>query len=232
MTRPLDATNRPCVALLGGTGKQGRALTRRLARAGYPVIIGTRSPDKGARICAGINDALGRDSVRSDTYLAATIAARIVVLCVPYAAQRQIAEEVRHGLGGKILIDTTVALLRREREVVYDADSGSAVASLQALLGESVKVVAAFQNVSAHLLDSPADRVDGDVLVCGDDETARDAVIALIADIGLHGIHAGPIRNAAAAESLTPVLMWINGRAGSRSAAIKIIVPGPPQSQE
>jgi hypothetical protein len=101
-------------------------------------------------------------------------------------------------------------------------EGGSAVAAIQRLLGESVKVVSAFQNVSAHLLQDPAHPVECDVLVCGDDIQARETVIKLSVDIGLRAVHAGPIVNSAAAEALTSILISINSRYKVNGAGIRI----------
>ena len=99
---------------------------------------------------------------------------------------------------------------------------GSAVAAVQELLGPGVRVVAAFQNVSAELLADPAHVIDCDVLVCGDDVKARETVVRLAADIGLNGIHAGALVNAAAVEALTSVLIAINMRYKVHGAGIRI----------
>ena len=101
-------------------------------------------------------------------------------------------------------------------------EGGSAVAAIQALLGESVKVVSAFQNVPAHLLQDLNHEVECDVLVCGDDVQARETVIKLITDIGLRALHAGPIANSAATEALTSVLISINSRYKVQGAGIRI----------
>jgi len=102
-------------------------------------------------------------------------------------------------------------------------EGGSAVAAVQALLGASVRVVSAFQNVSAPKLASAAERIDCDVLVCGDDRAARDRVIALAGALGLRGVDAGPIVNSAAAEALTSVLIAINRRYKIPGAGIRIV---------
>ncbi len=216
------------IAVLGGTGAQGSGLALRWASAGYPVIIGSRHADKAARACAQINQRLGRLASTPAGYHAAAAAAQVVVLCVPYAAQVATVEEVRAALTGKILIDTTVPLVPPKVARVQLPAGGSAVAAVQALLGASVQVVSAFQNVAAHLLQQLDHELDCDVLVCGDHIPAREAVIKLAADIGLRGIHAGPIVNSAASEALTSVLIAINSRykipggAGLRITGLKI----------
>jgi NADPH-dependent F420 reductase len=98
----------------------------------------------------------------------------------------------------------------------------SAVAAVQRLLGDQVRVVAAFQNVSAQHLGELDHEVDCDVLVCGDDQSAREVVVGLCRDIGLRGIHAGPIRNSAAVEALTSVLIAINRRYKVAGSGIRI----------
>jgi NADPH-dependent F420 reductase len=207
-----NTSERPTIAVLGGTGAEGSGLALRWAHAGYPIIIGSRNAEKAAQTCARLDAQLGRAAVSHDGYHAAATAAQIVVLCVPYAAQRSTVEEVRPALEGKILIDTTVPLMPPKVMRVQLPEGGSAVAAIQALLGPSVRVVSAFQNVAAHLLQDLVHEVECDVLVCGDDVPARETVIELAADIGLRGIHAGPIANSAAAEALTSILIAINSR--------------------
>jgi len=222
MSTASDSRARPIIAVLGGTGAEGGGLALRWAHAGYPVVIGSRNPDKAARVCSRINAQLGTTLVSHDGYQGAAGTAHIVVLTVPYSAQRGTVEEIRDRLAGKILVDTTVPLVPPKVARVQLPEGGSAVAAIQALLGDTVKVVSAFQNVPAHLLQDLGHEVECDVLVCGDDVQARETVIKLAADIGLRGLHAGPIANSAAAEALTSVLISINSRYKVQSAGIRI----------
>ena len=98
----------------------------------------------------------------------------------------------------------------------------SAVAGIQQLAGESVRVVSAFQNVSAQHLGELDHAVDCDVLVCGNDRAACDLVIGLCSDMGMRGLYAGTILNSAAAEALTSVLITINRRYKVAGAGIRI----------
>ena len=216
------SNERPRIAVLGGTGSAGSGLALRWANAGYPIIIGSRNADKAAKVCGRINTQLGRTAASHDSYRAAAASGKIVVLSVPYSAQRSTVEEVRDALDGKILIDTTVPLVPPKVARVQLPEGGSAVAAIQRLLGESVKVVSAFQNVPAHLLQDLTHEVECDVLVCGDDVGARETVIKLAADIGLRALHAGPIANSAATEALTSVLISINSRYKVQGAGIRI----------
>ena len=101
-------------------------------------------------------------------------------------------------------------------------EGGSAVAPLQGFLGQNTRVVSAFQNVSAHFLLDLDHAIDCDVLVCGDDKDAREAVVQLAKDAGMRGIHAGVLANSAAAEALTSALIAINRHYKVPAAGIRI----------
>jgi 8-hydroxy-5-deazaflavin:NADPH oxidoreductase len=214
--------HRRAIAVLGGTGAEGGGLALRWAQAGHRVILGSRSPEKAAKACAELNALASTDSISFLDNRSAAAAAEIVVLTVPHAAQRATVEEVRASLGGKILVDATVPLVPPKVSRVQLPAGGSAVAAIQQLLGESVRVVSAFQNVSAHFLKDPSHAVDCDVLVCGDDAAARETVIGLARDIGLRAYHAGPICNSAAAEALASILIAINLRYKVPGAGIRV----------
>jgi 8-hydroxy-5-deazaflavin:NADPH oxidoreductase len=219
------------IAILGGTGQEGGGLALRFAKAGHRVILGSRSAARAAERATEMNARLGGEGVSGADNKAAATAADIVVLTVPYAAQRATVEEVREALSGKILIDATVPLVPPKVARVQLPAGGSAAAAIQALLGDAVRVVSAFQNVSAHHLDDLDHPVDCDVLVCGDDPSARQVVIGLAAEIGLIAWHAGPIVNSAAAEALTSVMIFINRHYKSPGSGIRITgVSQPPQA--
>jgi NADPH-dependent F420 reductase len=199
------------IAILGGTGAQGSGVALRLAVAGHAVTIGSRDAARARSAAAELAARIGKAIAGADNRAVAA-AAEIAVLTVPYAAQRATVEEVLAELQGKILIDATVPLVPPKVSVVQLPESRSAVAAIQALAGQSVRVVSAFQNVSAQHLGDLAHPVDCDVLVCGDDRAACDTVIALAADMSLRGLYAGVLANSAAAEALTSVLITINRR--------------------
>lgn len=210
------------IAVLGGTGAEGSGLALRWARAGHRVILGSRNPEKAAKVSKELNALAGTDSIAFADNRSAADAAAIVVLTVPHQVQRATVDEVRQGIAGKILVDTTVPLVPPKVARVQLPPGGSAVAEIQRTLGESVRVVSAFQNVSAHRLRDLNHSVDCDVLVCGDDAAAREIVVGLARDIGLRAYHAGPICNSAAAEALTSILIAINIRYKVPGAGIRI----------
>ncbi len=219
------------IAILGGTGQEGGGLAVRFAQAGHRVILGSRSADRAAERAAEMNARVGSDRISGADNRAAAAAGDVVVLTVPYAAQRATVEEVRDVLAGKILIDATVPLVPPKVARVQLPAGGSATAAIAALLGHAVRVVSAFQNVSAHHLADLDHAVECDVLVCGDDPAARETVIALAADIGLTAWHAGPIANSAAAEALTSVMIFINRHYKVPGSGIRVTgVQRPPKS--
>jgi NADPH-dependent F420 reductase len=210
------------IGVLGGTGQEGSALALRWAKAGHNVILGSRDAAKAGTTAKQMNLEIGAVRVSGASNKEAAATADIIVLTVPFSAQRATIEDVHDELSGKLLIDATVPLVPPKVARVQLPPEGSAVAAIQRLLGETVRVVSAFQNVSAHQLKNPSHRVECDVLICGDDVAAREIVVGLAADIGLRGIHAGPIVNSAAAEALTSILIAINMRYKSSGAGIRI----------
>jgi NADPH-dependent F420 reductase len=208
--------------VLGGTGKEGSGLALRWANAGHHIVIGSRARERAQEAAAAINARIGIERAEGADNLAAAQRGDIVVLTVPYAAQLATLEEVRTALAGKILIDVTVPLVPPQVGRAQLPDGGSAVVKAQAMLGPGVRVVSAFQNVSAELLTELDQAVDCDVLVCGDDRDARAQVIALAQDAAMRAFHAGPLANSVVAEALTSVLITINRQYKVKHSGIAI----------
>jgi NADPH-dependent F420 reductase len=211
------------IAVIGGTGREGPGLALRWAKSGrYQVLIGSRQQEKAERVAAELNARLGRNLIRGMVNPDAAAAADMVVLTVPYSAHVPTLESIRAGLRGKILVDVTVPLQPPQVSRVHIPPGGSAAAEAQALLGDDVRVVAAFQNVGAAHLQDPDHLIESDVLVCGDDSEAKAEVIALAEAAGMRGLDAGPLQNAVVAEGLTAVLIGINIRYQAKGAGIRI----------
>jgi hypothetical protein len=210
------------IAVLGGTGKEGKGLAYRWAKAGYKVIIGSRLPEKAVTAASEIIEQLeGSSSVVGASNLEAAQQADIVVLTVPYAAHRDTLESVKQALKGKLLIDVTVPLVPPKVTKVQMPPAGSAAQEAKQILGDDVQVVAAFQNISHEHLMTDAE-VECDVLVTGSSKEARAEAIKLVEAAGLTGWDAGPIENSVVVEGLTSVLININKQYGSTHAGIKI----------
>jgi len=210
------------IVVLGGTGKEGKGLAYRWARAGYKVLIGSRSSERAVHAASEIMELLeGSSSVVGTTNHEAAEQANIAVLTVPYAAHKDTLESVKDVLQGKLLIDATVPLVPPKVTKVQMPAEGSAAQQAKAILGDDVQVVAAFQNTSYELLLTDGD-VNCDVLVTGSSKAARAEALTLIEAADMTGWDAGPIENSVVVEGLTSVLININKQYGSTHAGIKI----------
>jgi NADPH-dependent F420 reductase len=209
-------TSLQTIAVVGGTGKLGAAIARRLAKAGRKVIIGSRSAESALKAANELGFGL--------TGLANADAARagdIVIVTVPFAAQEATLAEIAPHVTGKIVVDTTVPLVPPKVMRVQLPPEGSAAQRAQKLLGEGVTMVSAFHSVAAHKLATD-DVVACDVLVFGDDKNARAQVVELVAQTGLRGLHGGALANSAAAEAMTSILIFINKSYSVDGAGIQI----------
>ncbi len=229
-----EPVDHPVIAVLGGTGKEGGGLAFRWAHAGYRVLIGSREATRAAaaaaelsasllaaRAAAGLADG-SAIRIGGLTHREAVAQAAIVVLAVPWAVQQALALEVADLLAGRILVDVTVPLVPPKVDRVQLPDGGSAVEALARRLGPEVRVVSAFQNISATHLRDLGHAIDCDVLVCGDDVDAREAVVGLAHAAGLAAWHAGPLANSVGTEALTSLLIAINKRYKVPGAGIRI----------
>ena len=209
------------LGLIGGTGKEGKGLAYRWARAGYNVIIGSRTKEKAETAAQELNARLGGEHVRGMLNPDAAWACDIAILTVPYEAHTATLESVRETLAGKVLVDVTVPVRPPKVSVVHVPAQGSAAQEAQALLGDQVRVVSAFQNVShEHLVEDHP--IACDVLVSGDDAEAKKQVLLLVEAAGMVGWDAGPLPNAVVAEGMTSVLIGINRRYKMKGAGFRI----------
>ncbi len=214
--------SKPTIAILGGTGKEGKGLAYRLAKAGYRILIGSRSPEKAQNAAEELTQMIGKQAtIEGMSNLEAAQTGAIAILTVPYAAHRETLETVKVVLQGKMLIDVTVPLVPPKVTKVQMPPAGSAAQEARQILGENIQVTAAFQNISHEYLLKDLD-VGCDVLVTGTGKEARDVTLQLATDAGLTAWDAGPIENSVVVEGMTSVLIGINKRYGSTRAGIKI----------
>lgn len=210
------------IAILGGTGDLGTGLAIRWSKAGYRIVIGSRTLEKAQAAVAALAEISPDTPADAMENLDAAKAGDIVVLTVPAEHQISTLDYVKEHLQGKILIDVTVPLVPPKVGTVQLPPEGSAGKRAQDFLGEEVFVVTAYQNIAAHLLQTDA-TIECDVLVCGNKKAAREKVIQLTEEAGMKGWHAGPVANSAAAEALTSILIQINRGGVLSHSGIKII---------
>jgi len=210
------------IAVLGGTGKEGKGLAVRLARSGFQVYLGSRTPEKATGVATELISQLNRDVVIIGcSNIEAAEKADIIILAVPYAAHRATLETIREALTGKLLIDVTVPLAPPKVSKVQMPSAGSAAQEAHEILGEDVQVASAFHNISYERLMRD-EEIECEVLVSGTSREARNATLELVTAAGLIGWDAGPIENSVVAEGLTSILIGINKKYGSSSAGIRI----------
>lgn len=217
------------IAIVGGTGKEGKGLAFRWAQAGYRVLIGSRSAEKALTAVEEVKGLLGSKDVKLEgmANADAAVQADVVVLTVPFSAHRSTLESLKDALQGKILVDVTVPLVPPKITKVQMPPAGSAAQEAQEILGEDVQVVAAFQSISFENLLEGGD-ANCDILVTGKGQAARDVVLSMVQNAGLVGWDAGPIENSVVVEGLTSILIGINKKYGVTSSGIRITgVPRP-----
>jgi 8-hydroxy-5-deazaflavin:NADPH oxidoreductase len=204
MSDASDSTASPStIGFIGGTGPQGRGLGLRLAQTGHRVLLGSRDAAK-AEVCAQ---------------------ADVLVVVVPYAAQRPTLTDLAGAIGDRVVVCCVNSLGFDEGGPhAVPVPDGSAAEECAALLPDA-RVVGAWQNVSAVRLNRPDEPVECDVLLTGDDEGARDVVAGLVEEIpGMRAVHAGALRLSRPVEELTAVLIGVNKRykthAGVRIAGL------------
>ena len=201
------------VAVLGGTGPQGRGLARRFAAAGVTVVLGSRAADRAQATAAELAEATG-GPITGAANADAAAAADIVIVAVPWDGHKELLTELAPALAGKIVVDCVNPMgFDKQGAYALPVEEGSAAQQAAAILPDS-RVVAAFHHVSAVLLEDPeVTSLDTDVLVLGDDRAATDVVRELADTIpGMRGIFAGRLRNAHQVEALTCNLISINRR--------------------
>ncbi len=212
----------PIIAVIGGTGALGSGLAYQWARAGYPVVIGSRSEEKGEAAAAALLERVPSATVTGTDNKTASAAGDIVVMTVPYAHHRGTLEEMKDAVMGKIVVDTTVPLVPPKVARVQLSDDWPVAKTTQTILGDEVRVVSAFHNVAAAHLQEDDRQEDGDVLVYGNSNQARESVIGLVEAAGLKGWHAGSIDNSVVSEALTSVLIFINKKYKIDGAGLRI----------
>jgi 8-hydroxy-5-deazaflavin:NADPH oxidoreductase len=219
------------LAVIGGTGKEGKGLAFRWANAGYRVIIGSRLPEKAQTTAAELTKLLlDKTKITGMSNLSAVQQADLVVLTVPYAAHRETLEAIKAEMRGKILVDVTVPINPLKAYKVQMPPAGSAAQEAHEILGEGVEVASAFQNISyEHLLQE--EPVECDVLVTGTSKEVRSETLKLVTAAGFIGWDAGPIENSAVVEGLTSILIGLNKKYGSKSVGIRITGVQAPAQQ-
>lgn len=206
------------IALVGGTGPEGRGLALRFAMAGHRVIIGSRQAERGTAAAAELLTRVPSADLTGASNETAVADANIIVVVVPYEAHRPTLEGLRAALKGKLVVDGVVPVRFERGPRPIDVPDGSATEEAAAILPNST-VVGAFHNLAADVLLEPDQSVDADVLITGNDAEAKSLVSRLAEDIkGARAVDAGPLRFSRFVEGMTILLIGINGRYKAHSS--------------
>jgi 8-hydroxy-5-deazaflavin:NADPH oxidoreductase len=210
------------VAIIGATGALGYGLALRLGAAGVPVVIGSRDAGRAAEAAARARDAVPGGSFDGTANPEAAARAGTVVLSVPFASQAETVRAIAPALAaGQVVVDATVPLATAtggRPTHVLGVWHGSAAQQAQALVPDGVRVVGALHTVSAAALADLEHQLDEDVLVTGDRRADKAAVADLVRRIpGLRPVDAGRLEMSRIAESMTALMISMNGRYKTRS---------------
>ena len=207
----------PAVSIIGASGALGFGLAVRWGRAGVPVVIGSRDPDRAREAARRAQDAVPDGSFSGAANAEAAAETEIVVLTVPFRSQSETLTNLKTVLrAGQLLVDTTVPLaaaVSGRATRLLGVWQGSAAEQAAEMVPDGVRVVSGLHTVSAALLTDLDYALGEDVLVCGDRKADRQVLVDLVDRIdGLRGVHAGSLEMARIAEALTPLLISINVR--------------------
>jgi NADPH-dependent F420 reductase len=215
---------RRTIAVLGGTGHQGRGLVRRLARAGYRIVVGSRDPDRAAATVREWESNV--DRITSAPYGDAIAASEIVVLALPFdTVAATLATHASRFTPASCIVDITVPVVfTAGNAALSDLAERSATEHVRAHAPSHVGVAAAFKTVPAHALDAVERPLDCDEFVCGDSAQSRATAIELVEAIaGLRAIDVGPLSRARSIEHLTLLAININRRHKIHDARFRIV---------
>jgi NADPH-dependent F420 reductase len=209
------------IGIVGGTGKLGYGLALRLGRAGHQVLIGSRHKAKALETARKMQEMDVGMKVSGSSNPEIAGEAELIILTIPFAGQEAILQSLAENTVNKIVLDATVPLVFDRFPRYAPPEEGSAAQAVQKMLPKA-RVVSGLHTISAGLLADVQAEIEGDALICGDDEEAKKRVGEIMQDIGLRCFDAGPLSNAQILERITPMLIGLNKRYKRRHVGIKL----------
>jgi 8-hydroxy-5-deazaflavin:NADPH oxidoreductase len=209
------------IAILGGTGKEGAGLAGSWALVGHSIIIGSRDRERAKAKAAELREITQKMPIMGESNVEAAKLGAVVVLALPASGLATTLPEVSAACRDKVVISAVVALAFGGPRLYTPPPAGSSAEEAQGLL-PGAKVVAAFHHIAAHELAETDHPIECDLLLCGDDQAAKDTVAELGRSMGLRPIDVGPLSNAGLLEGITGVLATINRRYKLKNSGIKI----------
>jgi NADPH-dependent F420 reductase len=209
------------IAIVGGTGKEGIGLGARWALAGHAIIIGSRDAERARTKAAELREATGKIAIVGHTNLEAVGLGDAVVLTVPASGLAGTLPELADACRGKIVVSTVVPLTFGGPRLFTPPPAGSAAEQVQELM-PGARIAAAFHHIAAHELAEMDHPIDCDLLYCGDDGAAKEAVVVLATSMGLRPVDCGRLSSAGPLEGITAVLATVNRRYKIKNAGLRI----------
>ena len=209
------------IAILGGTGKEGAGLAVRWAKLGHSIVIGSRDAERAKTKAAELGDVAHAIPIVGHNNAEAAALGEIVVVALPWNGLATTLPDVREACRGKVVVSTVVPLTFGGPRLFTPPSEGSAAEQVQLLLPEA-RVVAAFHHIAAHELADADHPIECDLLICGADAAAKEAVTQLGRSMGLRVLDVGVLSNAGPLEGITAVLATINRRYKLKNSGIKI----------
>jgi len=209
------------IAILGGTGKEGAGLAVRWAKLGHSIVIGSRDAERAKSKAAELRDVAHAIPIVGHTNAEAAALGELVVVALPAGGLANTLPEVREACRGKVVVSTVVPLTFGGPRLFTPPAAGSSAEEVQGLLPEA-RVVGAFHHIAAHELAEADHPIECDLLICGQDAAAKEAVGQLGRSMGLRVLDVGALSNAGPLEGITAVLATVNRRYKLKNSGIKI----------
>lgn len=205
------------IALLGGTGDIAEGLVLRWSKAGHEIFIGSRSDDKAKGIAAEYIEKLTKLGIESNIHgmlnADAAKAAEVVIISIPPEYAAATVSQIRDSFTDQVVVTPVVSMERHEDKsfVFNPPPHGSSALEIKEALPDTVKLVSAYHNLPAKELSKIEEELDYDVVICGDNEEAKEVVKRLTEDMSnMRVLDAGPLKLSAMIEAITPLIVNLN----------------------
>lgn len=217
------------ISLLGGTGDIAEGLVLRWSRVGHEIFIGSRSEEKAKGIASQYNEKLSERGIKSIIHgmpnAEAAKASEVIIISIPPEYAVSTLEGVRDSINNQIVVSPVVPMVKRGKSFFYSPPpQGSAALEIREVLPEGARLVSAYHNLPAKELSDIEHDLDYDVVICGDDDEAKEVVKKLTEDMpNLRVLDAGPLEISSMIEAITPLIVNLNVRYKPQHFSIKFV---------
>ncbi|HEX9667505.1 MAG TPA: NADPH-dependent F420 reductase [Thermodesulfobacteriota bacterium] len=217
------------ISLLGGTGDIAEGLVLRWSKVGHEIFIGSRSEEKAKGIASQYNQKLSERGIKSIIHgmpnAEAAKESEVIIISIPPEYAVSTLESVRNSINNQIVVSPVVPMVKRGRSFFYSPPSqGSAALEIKQVLPEGARLVSAYHNLPAKELSDIEHPLDYDVVICGDDDEAKEVVKTLTEDMrNLRVLDAGPLEISSMIEAITPLIVNLNVRYKPQHFSIKFV---------